>query len=148
MAVQRGRSAQGFVLLEPLWSSCVALLAAILLAVFVLGPPWEVAVVAAAAVFEVAETVLFIKLSRRGRVRVGAETLVGATAETVAPCRPLGRVRVHGDVWQARCDGGADAGERVRVVAREGLVLVVERLPAPERASMDDRKPASRPGWP
>lgn len=102
------------------------LVGAILLALFVLPAPWGLAAVAGAAVFEVVETIFFIKLSRRRRIRVGAETLVGATAETVAPCRPLGRVRVHGEVWQARCDAGADAGEPVRVVARKGLVLVVE----------------------
>ena len=106
----------------------MVLVGAILLAVFVLSPPWNLVVVLAAAVFEVVETIVFVKLSRRRRIRVGAETLVGATGETVSACRPLGRVRVHGEAWQARCDRGADAGERVRVVAREELVLVVEPL--------------------
>ncbi len=102
------------------------LVGAILLAIFVLPSPWGIAVVAAAAVFEVVETLFFMRLSRRRRIRVGAETLVGASAEAVAACRPLGRVRVAGEVWQARCERGADVGDRVRVVAREDLVLLVE----------------------
>jgi membrane protein implicated in regulation of membrane protease activity len=36
-------------------------------------------------------------------------------------------VKVQGELWQARCDGGADVGERVQVKALEGLTLVVER---------------------
>ena len=115
----------------------MVLVGAVVLAVFVLPPPWGLAAVAAAAVFEIAETVFFIRLSRRRRIRVGAETLAGASGEVVSACRPVGRVRVHGEVWQARCDRGADAGDPVRVVSREDLVLVVEpvtreseRLPA------------------
>jgi membrane-bound serine protease (ClpP class) len=111
------------------------LVGAILLAVFVVPPPWSLVVVLVAAVFEVAETIVFVKLSRRRRIRVGAEALLGASGEVVSACRPVGRVRVHGEVWQARCDRGADAGDRVRVVAREGLVLVVEPVTGGERSS-------------
>jgi len=34
---------------------------------------------------------------------------------------------VRGEVWNARCDGGAEVGERVRVRGLEGLTLLVER---------------------
>jgi membrane protein implicated in regulation of membrane protease activity len=104
----------------------VALAVAVLLAVFVLPSPWGVAAVAGAFVLEVAEAWLFVRLSRRRRARVGAEALIGATAQVVVPCRPVGQVRVHGELWQARCDAGADAGETVRVTALEGLTLLVE----------------------
>jgi membrane-bound serine protease (ClpP class) len=103
------------------------LVGAVLLAVFVLPDPWDVPVVAAAAIVEVAETLFWVWLSRRGQVRMGPETLVGAAAQVVSPCRPLGRVRVHGELWQARCDEGAEVGERVLVLALDGLTLVVER---------------------
>jgi membrane-bound serine protease (ClpP class) len=105
------------------------LVGAIALALFVLPRDWGVAVVAGAAVVEVAETFLWIKLSRRRRIQMGPETLVGARGEVVSACRPDGRARVQGEVWQARCAAGADAGETVRVLAREGLVLVVEPDP-------------------
>jgi membrane-bound serine protease (ClpP class) len=103
------------------------LVGAILLAVFVLPRVWAIPVVAVAAVVEVAETLFWIWLSRRGKVKMGPETLVGALAEVVTPCAPLGQVRLQGELWRARCDDGAEPGERVRVLALDGLTLVVER---------------------
>ena len=58
--------------------------------------------------------------------QVGAETLIGAVAEVVSTCRPDGQVRVQGELWRARCEEGADRGETVRVVDRDGLTLRVE----------------------
>jgi membrane protein implicated in regulation of membrane protease activity len=107
----------------------VLLVGAVLLAVYVLPDVWDVPVIAVAAVIEVAETFFWIRLSRRGRVKMGPETLLGATAVVVAPCRPTGQVRVEGELWRARCEDGADAGELVHVRALEGLTLVVERAP-------------------
>ena len=105
------------------------LVGAVLLAVFVLPSPWGVVAIAVAAVVEVGETLFWIRLSRRRRVQVGPETLIGASAEVVTACRPKGQVRIQGELWQARSEAGADAGERVRIRALEGLTLVVE----PER---------------
>lgn len=47
---------------------------------------------------------------------------------TVVRLSPL-HVEVFGSFWQARCDAARDLrpGDRVRVVEREGLTLVVER---------------------
>jgi membrane protein implicated in regulation of membrane protease activity len=45
----------------------------------------------------------------------------------VTRCAPLGQVRLQGELWRARCEEGADPGERVRVRALDGLTLVVER---------------------
>ena len=39
---------------------------------------------------------------------------------------PLGEVRVRGEIWQERCDEGADAGVAVRIVGLDGLTLIVE----------------------
>ena len=102
------------------------LLGAVLLALFVLSPAWGIAAVALAALVEVAEIVFWIRLSRRGRIRVGAETLVGARARVVMACRPSGQVRIQGELWQARCEAGADLGETVTVRSLDGLTLVVE----------------------
>jgi membrane-bound serine protease (ClpP class) len=104
----------------------VILIGALLLALFVLPAPWGIVVVAAAVVVEIAETAFWIWLSRRGGPKVGAETFVGEEAEVVSPCRPEGHVRFQGELWQARCDAGADAGQTVRIRALEGLTLVVE----------------------
>jgi membrane protein implicated in regulation of membrane protease activity len=99
---------------------------AVLLALFLLPQPWGLVLVASAAVFEIAETFFWVRFSRRWRVRAGAETLIGASAEVVTACRPSGQVRVQGELWRARCELGAEAGERVRITDRDGLTLLVE----------------------
>jgi membrane protein implicated in regulation of membrane protease activity len=62
---------------------------------------------------------------------VGAESLVGADALVVEPCRPVGRVRIRGELWRARCDEGADVGDTVAVRSLDALTLVVGPAGAP-----------------
>jgi membrane protein implicated in regulation of membrane protease activity len=100
--------------------------AAVLLALFVVPKPWGLVLVVVAAVVEVGESFFWVRLSRRRRIQVGAETLIGARAEVVSDCRPLGQVRVQGELWRAQCRRGAAAGETVRIIDREGLTLLVE----------------------
>ena len=102
------------------------LIGAILLAIYVLPAPWGVVVVIGAAIVEAAETAFWFWLSKRRRVQMGAETLIGASAVVASACRPNGQVRVQGELWSASCAEGADPGDVVRVVARDGLVLTVE----------------------
>lgn len=99
---------------------------AILLALFVLPSPWGLVAVLGALAAEVGETWFWVWLSKRRKPQVGAEALIGARAEVVTPCRPVGMVRVAGELWRARCDDGADRGTAVRIRALEGLTLVVE----------------------
>ena len=104
------------------------LLVSLLLAIFVLEEPWNWVVVALGATLEIAETTLFIWWSKRRKAVVGVEALIGQRALVAAECRPVGQVRVVGELWQARCDTGADIGDEVIVKALDGLTLVVEPL--------------------
>jgi membrane-bound serine protease (ClpP class) len=104
----------------------VALLVAILLAVFVLPSSWGTVAVAVGVVIEVGETALFVWWSRRRRAQVGAETLVGEEGIALAPLDPEGQVRVGGEIWRARASAPVDAGGCVRVVSVESLTLVVD----------------------
>jgi membrane-bound serine protease (ClpP class) len=99
---------------------------AVILAVFVVPSPWGLVLVGVAAVIEIGETFFWVWLSQRHRIKMGAETLLGAAAEVVTPCRPEGQVRIQGELWRARCESGADPGDKVRVVERDGLTLLVE----------------------
>jgi membrane-bound serine protease (ClpP class) len=101
----------------------VLFVVAIVLAVFVVPSPWGIVLVVAAAIVEVAETGFWLWLSRRRGVQVGAETLIGARGRAVSAAS----VRIDGELWQARAESGLAAGEPVRVVGRDGLVLEVER---------------------
>ena len=106
----------------------MALLGAILLAIFVLPPAWRIPVVVVGGAIEIGESFFWIWLSKRRRPSVGVETLIGAHAAVVTPCRPLGQVRVQGELWQARCDDGADLGDEVQVDDVDGLTLAVSRV--------------------
>lgn len=64
--------------------------------------------------------------SRRRAVVSGAEALRGAEGEAVSWQGTEGRVRIGGEIWRARGVGPLQAGARVKVVARDGLVVVVE----------------------
>jgi membrane protein implicated in regulation of membrane protease activity len=99
----------------------------------VLPDPWNLVVAAVCAVLFVGEVMFWQQRVRRQRVTVGVHTLVGETAEVVAPCRPYGQVRIAGETWAARCEAGADPGTLVRVTAVDGLTLVVEPDPAATR---------------
>ena len=104
----------------------MTLVVALLLALYVLEGPWDVLVVVGAVVIEVGEIFFWVWFSKRRRPQVGAETLIGADAVVVTPCRPRGQVRVAGELWDAVCEAGAETGAEVRVVDRRGLTLVVE----------------------
>jgi membrane protein implicated in regulation of membrane protease activity len=102
------------------------LLGGILLAVFVLPSPWGIVAVVGGGVLDVAESLLMLRWSRRRRAATGAEALVGATARVVTPCRPLGQVRIQGELWAARSSSGADPGDDVVVRGVDRLTLLVD----------------------
>ena len=104
----------------------MAFLVALALAVFVLPSPWGIVAVAVGGAVELVEAWLLWRWSHRRTPSVGAEALIGARAVVAAPCRPIGSVRMKGELWRARCDDGADDGDLVKVVAVEQLTLVVE----------------------
>jgi membrane-bound serine protease (ClpP class) len=100
---------------------------AVLLAIFVLRSPWNWIAVGGAAVWEIVQLTGAIWWSQRRQARTGAEALAGAEASVVSRCDPFGKVAVRGEIWNARCEGGAEVGERVRVRGLQGLTLLVER---------------------
>ena len=102
-----------------------------LVCLFLLPQPWNGAALAVALVWEIGHIPVFVWYSKRGRVQVGVQTLIGQSALVITACVPIGQVRLGGETWSARCETGATAGEKVHVEAVDGLTLLVER----ERAS-------------
>jgi membrane-bound serine protease (ClpP class) len=88
---------------------------------------WALVLLIGTALFETSQTLFWLRYSSRRSVQVGAETLVGRVVEVAQECRPLGYVRVQGELWRARCEEGARPGERVRITGRNGLTLEVAR---------------------
>ncbi len=67
----------------------------------------------------------------RGRPTTGQEGLIGEVGVVRTRLAPDGQIRIQGELWQARCEGGeAEPGDEVRVTAVEGLRLRVQKVRA------------------
>jgi membrane-bound serine protease (ClpP class) len=66
--------------------------------------------------------------SRKRPVVTGGEALIGAEGEAVSWHGEEGRVRVKGEIWRARAAAPLKAGTAVKVVKRDGLILLVEAM--------------------
>lgn len=95
-----------------------------------------------AAAALVATIVFFVSVMTAAlRVRLrrpisGEDDLVGAVGEAKTDIAPEGTVVSKGTLWRARTmETGIAAGEKVKIMATEGLVLLVEPLPEERGAS-------------
>lgn len=92
---------------------------------------WSVilSVAAVTVVFFLAIIGLGIRAQRR-KPTTGVEGIVGETGEALTALDPEGKVRVHGEIWNARsASGNVKKGGRVKVVRMENFTLTVEKLP-------------------
>lgn len=103
------------------------LVLALLLLIF-LPSPWNVGAAIASLVLFVVEVAYWQRRMRGRKVQTGVENLVGATGKVTTPLAPVGQIRVHGELWEARSPTPLDPGSRVRVVAVDGLTLEVSPL--------------------
>jgi membrane-bound ClpP family serine protease len=55
------------------------------------------------------------------------ETLIGASGEAKSKIYEEGSVYIAGEMWSAKSDNPIPAGSSIRVVRREGFILVVEK---------------------
>jgi membrane-bound serine protease (ClpP class) len=90
---------------------------------------WAITLLLGTGLFEISQTAYWLRYTSRRAAVVGAEALVGRVVEVSEECRPYGRVRVQGELWNARCDAGAARGDRVRITGLDGLTLEVAREP-------------------
>ena len=102
----------------------------VLLAIFVLPSPWGLVAIVVGGILDIVETGIFFWLSRRRRVTVGVEALVGKSGVATSALSPEGQVRLNGELWRARCEAGCDPGTKVVVREIDGLTLLVQRAEA------------------
>jgi membrane protein implicated in regulation of membrane protease activity len=101
--------------------------AAIVVALLLLPVGWGVALVAAALVVDVTETVVLVRWSRRRRVTVGLEAMVGRTGVASGRLAPAGQVRIDGEIWDAVVlRDSIEPGATVVVRSVDGLTLRVD----------------------
>jgi len=88
--------------------------------------PLVAAVAATSALFFFGVVYLALKARRRAVVS-GEEQMIGLTGEALDDfAQGAGRVRAHSEEWQARASAPIRRGQRIKVVSRDGLTLVVE----------------------
>lgn len=61
-------------------------------------------------------------------VETGAEGMLHKIDSVIEPIHPEGRVKVHGEIWQATSAEELQAGDRAEIIAVEGLTLKVRKL--------------------
>jgi membrane-bound serine protease (ClpP class) len=65
--------------------------------------------------------------AQRAKPVTGVEGMIGNIGESLDTLNPLGRVRVHGELWNAESTSGTiNKGEKIRVVGIKNLKLYVE----------------------
>ena len=92
----------------------------------VLPGPWNIVGFVVVTLLWFGELFLWSRTVKRKRRVVGAETLIGQIAIVTEACRPVGQVRLDGETWEANCQAGANRDDRVRVIGRDELTLIVE----------------------
>jgi len=94
---------------------------------------WSVLMPAVATLGGIAALVAFtVGRTMRRRQVAGVGEMIGLVGRANGPLSPEGSVFVRGEYWTARADQPVAAGERVEVIAVEGMRLRVRRA-APER---------------
>jgi membrane protein implicated in regulation of membrane protease activity len=96
----------------------------IILAVVFLDGWWRIGAIGGLLVFEVIEISIWLRWRKRRSI-TGADTMIGEEGLAVNDCRPIGQVRLRGQIWSATCPQGVRAGESVVVTAVRGLKLEV-----------------------
>jgi len=95
------------------------------------GIPVEL--IASVAVINVLFVLVVLRLALKARTRPvvsGAEELLGASGEIFDVTADAAWIRVHSERWRATSNAPLRPGQRVRVIGREGLVLIVEPVAA------------------
>lgn len=64
-------------------------------------------------------------------VETGAEALLNSTGEVIDPRPARLRIRVHGEIWNAKSRDNLRKGQRVKVLKVDGLTLTVCRIDRP-----------------
>ncbi|MEM0076947.1 MAG: nodulation protein NfeD [Thermoproteota archaeon] len=66
---------------------------------------------------------------RKMKIKVGSELLLNSNGIVIRKLAPVGEINVQGEIWRAKTEDGStiEEGERVKVVARQGLILIVRK---------------------
>ena len=115
------------------WFAVSALVVAVLAALGINGAALPVVFVVLAAILVVATRPLTKRFLSKKTVATNADRIISATGTVIVDIDPVenaGQVKVMGQVWSAKTADGAplETGTAVRIVALEGVRVVVEKI--------------------
>ncbi len=115
------------------WFAVSALVVSIIAALGVNGVALPVIFVVLAAILVVATRPLTRRFLGKKAVATNADRIISATGTVIVDIDPVenaGQVKVMGQIWSAKTVDGAplETGTAVRIVALEGVRVVVERI--------------------
>jgi membrane-bound serine protease (ClpP class) len=87
---------------------------------------WLIGTIALTSAVFFMTVVSFALRARRRTVVSGSEELIGSIGVAQSAFKSDGRIRVHSEDWQARTHTPVKHGQKVRVIGRDGLTLLVE----------------------
>jgi membrane-bound serine protease (ClpP class) len=66
---------------------------------------------------------------KKVKVKVGSELILNSTGIVIRKLAPIGEINVQGEIWRAKTedDSTLEEGEKVKVIARQGLILIVKK---------------------
>lgn len=97
----------------------------------VLSAPWAIATLVVFTGGLIAFAVPALR-ARRQQPQVGAEAVIGTIGRARTDLSPEGTIALRGTLWHAKSSAPVAAGSDVRVLAAEGLMLIVEPIEEPE----------------
>jgi membrane-bound serine protease (ClpP class) len=86
-------------------------------------------IIAGVGLASVLTLIALIAMARRIHLRAvvtGREEMLGLDGVVVEDFQGRGRIRIHGEIWQANCEQALKRDQRVRVTDLQGLILKVQ----------------------
>lgn len=92
--------------------------------------PFMLIVIALVAILTVLSALVLYKIVKAKKKRPATLEFIGGVGRTVDEIGPekAGFIRFHGEYWKARSDTIIKPNQKVKVLAKEGLTLIVEPI--------------------
>ena len=104
--------------------------------------PFMLIVIALVAILTVFSALVLYKIVKAKKKRLTVLEFIGGVGRTIDEIGPekVGFIRFHGEYWKARSDTIIKPNQKVKILAKEGLTLIVEPLKEEAVISKPEKK--------
>ena len=103
--------------------------------------PFMLIVIALVAILTVLSALVLYKIVKAKKKQPATLEFIGGVGRTIDEIGPekIGFIRFHGEYWKARSDTIIKPNQKVKILAKEGLTLIVEPIEGDVVASEDEK---------